>query len=242
MQEALLQAAEDPQLRSFLHEEAAFNTRIHRSLRGIPVPENLKANILKKASTPAPEDKIVVFPDWAKIAALVVLSGILLVSFFGPAPQNRDQLADGSDVTVASMSAFIELESFANQFLKDKKVSPNQYHQVNSVEEIRNYLLSHNLPEPHRLVKPVEVAERFDCTSLDYKGKKVSLINFAEKESGIRCHLFIAALGEFPCLTENKAIEVREYVDSSAALWTCGQRLYLMIVEAPREQLEIVMR
>lgn len=242
MQEALQRAAEDSQLRSFLHEEATFNSRIQSSLRSIAVPENLQANILKKASAPASEDKIVVFPSWAKIAALVVLSGILLVSFFGPTPHEMDPLAEDFGVSAASMSAFIELESFATQFLRDKKLPSAQYQQVNSVEEIRNYLLSNNLPEPHRLVKPVEVAERFDCTALDYKGKKVSLINFAEKKSGIRCHLFIAALGEFPCLSENQAIEVREYVDSSAALWTCGQRLYLMIVEAPRDQLEIVMR
>lgn len=239
VQKALGQAANDSQLQSFLHDEASFNLRIQKSLQSISIPENLKQDILTRCAE-QPDEKIIIFPWWAKVAAMVVLSGGLLVSFFGPTPQDSNPLA--AQVAAAGIDSFVELESFAKQFLKSPSLASNKYHHASSVDEIRNYLLSHNLPEPHLLVKPVEGAERFDCTSLDYKGNKVSLVNFAEKQSGIRCHLFIAALKEFPTLNQNKGVEVREYTDSSAALWTCGERVYLMIVEAPREQLDIVMR
>ncbi len=229
---ALSVAEQDQDLQNFLRENEQLDQRIRNALRqGCPIPASLKESILHPCHEQKKEQSRI-FPIWSRIAALFLLAALLTTLYINPNTPS-------TDIQIANIASMDDLELFANRYL-NSQTNP-QFNEVRSINEINQYLISQKLPEPHVLIKPIEAAERFGCGAIDYKGQKISLIRFREKRSQVACHLFIVSLKEFPQLPKNAPVQVKECSKGSAVRWSCSQRVYIMIFDAPKGQLDIVM-
>lgn len=237
-------ANQDETLTAFLREEEQFDARVRAALTTRSAPEGLKDRIIKGAAFGKPADTHLVFPYWAQAAAIFILVGVLIFTFLpGSDPQ---QMGEPQVAAAGMVTPFRSLENFAARLLQSDGLEQQSYHSVADLREIKSYLKAQDLPEPHvippSLETPVNLAEAFDCTSLQYGEHTISLVSFVDPESRIPCYLFIAKLDEFPCLGRHAQVRERQYEHSAAAVWSCGQRVYLLVVKGTTDQLQLVMR
>jgi hypothetical protein len=229
---ALSSAEQDLSLQDLLHENEQLDQRVRKALhQSCPVPVNLKQSILRACHAQKKEQSSI-FPMWGRIAALFLLAALIAILYINPD-------AATTDIQIANIASMDDLELFANRYLSSEEKS--QFNEVHSIDGIHQYFISRKLPEPHVLIKPIEAAERFGCGAVDYNGHKVSLIKFREKQSQTNCHLFVVSIKEFPQLPQNTPVQVKECPKGSSVRWSCSQRFYIMIFEAPKRQLEVVM-
>ncbi|MEM1057651.1 MAG: hypothetical protein AAGK14_00240 [Verrucomicrobiota bacterium] len=174
--EALEAVARDPELAAWLEEERAFDEGFAAKLAEVPVPPQLKEDILAG-------EKVVEFPGfWRRPAALAAVAAVLLAGVFsvavlfpGPEP--------AAATTAMSWQQFQQgaVGYYEGNTFQLKKMTPSQ-------EEAHAWLARHGAPSGFGLPPAMEGQPSMGCTVFEMDGHPVSLVCF--KMDGDLVHVF----------------------------------------------------
>jgi hypothetical protein len=169
--EALAQAARDPQLAAWVAEDQELHRLLNRSLRAIPVPADLKINILAGGKIVRPAFK------WRQSAWLAAAAAVMLLLSMTIRWLPREDAVDYAAFR-ETMSRFLNTEF--NQTLDLA---------TNDVPTLHQWLENAKAPIPSNLPSGLVEGAGLGCRVLDFHGSKVSLVCFRAR--GEVVHLFV---------------------------------------------------
>ncbi len=209
--EAQRQAASDPELKAWWHEEQAIDQIIGAKLAAVSIPPGLKAKLIA-APGPIPHPQ----RTWSRVALLAAAVIIALAVFFGSwrGPfQPATSLGDYRD----EMVAFI-------------KVEPNLELESAEMARLKSYLAKAEAPSEFTVPVNLEGYEPVGCRVLRYRGQDVSLICFKIAE-GKLAHLFLVDATAMPVPNSGSSPSLVQEGQWITAAWKEGEEIYLFTVQ-----------
>lgn len=214
--DALEQARRDPALAKWLAEETGFDAAISRKLKSIPVPPELKSNILAGG-------KIVKPIAWwrgpwlaaaAAFALLLGIGGLVLQSNRAPqfaafrATMIQHSLKDAEHVTFASRD----------------------------MSRIQQWFAEHGLQANLDLPATLAAQSVHGCRIVDWNGKKVGVICVMLNDKN-HTDLFVIDRTKFQNFHPTETPQFDQINDVATAAWSRGDKIYLLAGKVPRETL-----
>lgn len=221
--EALEQAERDPELGVWLQQERAFDDAFAAKLKEVPVPPNLKEEILAG-------QKIIPMPSiWQRPPALVAMAaaavfaiGLLLFTMLAP-DMGAQQLA-WKDFQKAAIN------KYEDPMFRLKKMTDN-------TEEVRAWLAQEQAPRGFVLPEGMRQKPPVGCTTFKVDGHTVSLVCFMTK-TGELAHLFMmprSGLSNPP--QDGDPAFVKDGAWSTAS-WSDGKLAMMVATKAPMPLLQ----
>lgn len=221
--EALEQAERDPELGVWLQQERAFDDAFAAKLREVPVPPNLKQEILAG-------QKVIPMPSiWQRPPALITLAatavfavGLLLLTVFVPSPSG--QPLAWKDFQEAAIG------TYESPFFRLKKTTDN-------TEEVRAWLAQEEAPRGFVLPEGMRKKPPIGCTTFSVDGHTVSMVCFMTK-TGELAHLFMmprSGLSDPP--QESEPLFAQDGAWSTAS-WSEGKLAMMVATKAPMPLLQ----
>ena len=214
--EALEAARHDPELARWLAQQTAVDAAVRETLGNLPVPANLRKQILAQVSAPS-----VARVWWRKPAfpaAAVVL--VALAAIVGVWQANQP---DTFDAYRQQMAALVSGDYDMNLKSTDLK-------------EIRQYLASQGWPSDYALTPAMQRLEAEGGSVIKWHGKKISLVCV---QAGDDTDLFLFVVPR-SVLPDAPATETPQFVSVGGmmtAAWSAGNQLYLLASHADEELL-----
>ena len=216
-QEALAQAERDPELSRWLQEDQKLFQLVHRSLRSIPIPPDLKANILAGGKIVRPRIW------WRQRASLAVAAGLALLLVWGGFWINRP--SEGKQALFrAEMGVFLDLH------LK----SLDQ--ESSDVQTLQTWLAGRDAPTQFALPAGLQGVPSLGCKVLQYQGAKVSLVCF--RDGATLLHLFVMERPDWEELGSADNPWLARDGSWNTAGWIEGHHAFLLASQAPAETLK----
>ena len=214
--EAVAQTERDPALRDWFREERRFDTEISAALEAVPLPANLRANILAGGKISRPR-------LWSgRRAVLALAAGILLLAALSGVWWQRTARLDGWQRD--SLAVISQLGSAAVHFdLENKDASV-----------LRAYLQEREAPAP---ILPVALQSlpALGCKTFQTQGWMVSIICF-QTAAGDVVHLAVKKEERARTRTESGPRFVEEGGWKTAS-WNAHGLTYMLATKASEEAL-----
>jgi hypothetical protein len=213
MAEALALAQSDPDLSLWFERHCAAQSALRAGLRGIPVPDGLREQILSEV--PA---QVSLHRRHRQVRATVGLALFTLVLGLGVLVWHPHQ-----DQTFAS---------FRGRMLKTALRGYRMGLETNNLGAIRSYLASANghgdADLPAGLVKRVGATEPTGCALLTWQGRPVSMFCFG-RGGKTDLWLFVIDRASMPHAPENTVPTVQRVSGTvAAAHWSRGGKFYFL--------------
>jgi len=221
--EALLLAARDPVLASWLAEHCARQEALRTKFRGIAAPAGLKEQIISEQA--AQEKSVFRRQNLAFAAAVIVAVLVVLVPFWFPHSKREDAFA-----TWQNRMAGVALRGYGMDFM------------TNNPAAIRVFLAQQSAPADYVLPGPLEKTAVAGCAIEDWQGAKVSMICFHTGRPlppGQQSDLWLFVMDRSRMKTAPPPGS-RQFVQISrlrAVTWTQGDRLYMLGTEEDEQRL-----
>ena len=230
MRQALDLAENDPELASWLSREQTFDAVISGKLAAIPVPANLKAEILAAGKV----SKAPVFWRDARTlisaAAAVALAAVVVWkqdmtpasanTIAAAAPSRQSQVTLG-DFRAEMAESFAQMQSVG--FTPDLRTDNEQ--QI--TDFLRQRVSMSNAPDMDKVVDQLQDVRLFGCRIAEWRGRRVSMICLTR--DGEQAHLFVIQKG---ALTGDPEVSERT-IDNCAgypvAAWRDLNNAYVLV-------------
>jgi hypothetical protein len=171
--EALEQATRDPELASWFSKQRGFDALIVEKLNSIQPPPSLQSAILDSIRS-GPSRIRLPFGSILAMAAILVLSGILLSLMFRQSDSDSRSLAQYQNAALAVLSGGApRLDLMTSDFSRTQE-----------------YLLERAAPRAPAVPASLQELQTAGCRAIDWNGKMVSLTCF-RLPSGELLHLFV---------------------------------------------------
>lgn len=213
-------AGTDPILARGGLEEDELDRIIGLKLRGMPVPSDLKARLLriKPARIPLP-------PSGTRKLALLTAAIAVLAVFFGS--------------WRGPFQPSVSLADYREEMVSFIRIDPVLEMETPQLARITAFLKNAGAPSrlnlPHKLL---QMQHPLGCRLLRFRGQDVALICFG-REQGQLVHLFVVHQEALAHLRESdKALHYKAEGDWMTATWIEGDQAYLITVEGDRAKLE----
>jgi hypothetical protein len=168
--EALALAKSDPELSKWFEEELALEAEVSRKVHSIPVPSNLRSNILAGRKLVRPDGLWQRRGWFSLVASLLVLLSVLVFWFQRPAA-----------------SDFAKFETEMTEFLTSKLDGLD--FQTEELGEIRAWLAAHGSSDDFVLPERLAELQGLGCRLIDWRGNLVTLICFTSGSDEV--HLLV---------------------------------------------------
>jgi hypothetical protein len=209
--EALEQARRDPELQKWFAEQIALEARLQARLEtAIPIPRELKTELLtlRKISRPAAWW----FRPWRlAVAATAVL--LLGVGLFFLLPRHQTQLA-----SFRGMMAFYAAQKRGHVVFESHDFAA-----------IREWLQSRGVSTNFDLPTALPERSTEGCRVVDWNGHKATMLCFVR--NGAHMDLFVMDRAGLPDLPENSAPQYAAAGGLVTAVWSKGEKVYLLTGE-----------
>jgi hypothetical protein len=206
----------DPELEQFGKESAEFNARVHQALAEIPVPPNLREQILARS-------KIIPVRGWRRqrpllaIAAAFVLLGALAILFLRPAPEDRTFTGFRSRMVAFAIRQY-SMDIHTNQFAA-----------------VQSYLARTGAPADFPLPTALANSPVMGGAKLSWQGKPVGMVCFAAK-TGQTLYMFVIDSADIPGAPA--AFDLAPQKSLATAAWHSAGKTFLIAGDVPLEELE----
>jgi hypothetical protein len=171
--EALEQATRDPEVASWLTKQRGFDALIVEKLSSIQPPPSLQSAILDSIRS-GPSKNRLPFRSILAMAAILVLSGVLLSLMFRQSDPDSRSLAQYQNAALAVLAGGIpRLDLMTPDFSRAQE-----------------YLLERAAPRAPAIPASLQELQTAGCRAIDWNGKMVSLTCF-RLPSGELLHLFV---------------------------------------------------
>jgi hypothetical protein len=171
--EALEQATRDPELASWFSKQRGFDALIVEKLNSIQPPPSLQSAILDSIRS-GPSRIRLPFGSILAMAAILVLSGILLSLMFRQSDSDSRSLAQYQNAALAVLSGGApRLDLMTSDFSRTQE-----------------YLLERAAPRAPAVPASLQELQTAGCRAINWNGKMVSLTCF-RLPSGELLHLFV---------------------------------------------------
>ncbi len=215
VREALALVAGDPALAHWWQEQRRIHTVLRDQFRHLPVPANLKDQILARQKT--------VTLGWWRgsrfqiTAAAAVLMVLFAVLFWRPS----------SDPDTFALYRDRMVRMVIREYRMDVTTSAEQ--------EIRAFLRGSQGHADYRLPAPMADVPLFGAGRLTWQGKPVSMICF-ERRADALMYLFVIDRTAFAVAPDSPP-EFAEVAQRPTVSWTDGSRLYVLASETDEQDL-----
>ena len=214
--EALEQARRDPELAHWLAQQTAFDAVVSETLRDLPVPANLRKQILAHVSAPPIARAWWRQPAFRAAAvalvALATLAGVWLAN-----------QPDTFDAYRQQMAALVSGDYDMNLKSTDLK-------------EIRQYLASRGWPSDYALTPAMQRLEAEGGSVIKWHGKKISLV-CVQAGDDKDLFLFVVPRSTLPDAPATETPQFASVDGMMTAAWSVGEQLYLLASHADEKLL-----
>ena len=220
LSDALEQMRQDPILQRWFEESVAFDAAMTERLRGIAVPSDLRESILAGAKVSRQPRWKHRLSQWSIAAALIlsVAIGNLIWRETRPA-----QLAGWQKTALGIISSLVRNESSFDAQSRD-------------ASELVNWLRANHAPAAENLPENLGKLATLGCKTFSWNGSPISVICFMRPDGGL-VHLVTAnATPATAAVAKGKPTLVR-HRDWTAATWRQGDKVCMLALEGPPEQL-----
>ncbi len=212
--EPLEHARRAPELSKWLDEETTLDAAISRKLKSIPVPPELKSNILAGG-------KIVKPAAWWHRPRLAAAAAIVLL--FGVAglwlqSSSRPQFAAFRDTMIQNSLRDSEHVAFMSQ----------------DMASIRKWFAEHNMKANFDLPASLHNQPVHGCRVVDWNGQKVALICVALNGKD-HADLFVIDRARFRGFTPSETPRFEQSDGVVTATWNRGGKVYMLAGKGNRE-------
>jgi len=217
--EALEQARRDPLLERWFSEAIAFDTTMTEKLRATEVPAGLRETILAgvKVSRPLRSP----FVKWAIAAALISMA---IVGFLiWHEPRKPSGLAGWQNHALHVVSSLVRHESSFDA-------------QSRNADELLAWLRVNDAPAAQTLPQELEKLESLGCKTFSWNGIPVSVICFTRPDGGLIHLVATNAVAPIRRTTKGEP-ELAQQGQWATATWREGDKIYMLAMEGPRDQL-----
>jgi hypothetical protein len=218
--EALAQARRDPVLERWFSESIAFDAAMTENLRAIEVPNDLRESILVGVKISRPLRWTSPIVRWA-IAAAVLAAAI--VGSLTLRETIRPRLSGWQAQSLRTITSLVDGRS-------------NFDAQSHRASQLVNWLQTNQAPFASKLPKNLETLESLGCKTFLWNQELVSVICFTRPDGGL-IHLVItkaSAVSDRELKGEPQLVQHGEW---ATATWREGDKVYMLALEGPREQL-----
>ena len=206
----------DPELEQFRKQSAEFNARVHQALAEIPVPSNLREQILARS-------KIVPVRGWRQhqhrlaMAAGFVLLGALAILWMRPPREDTTYVGFRS-----RMVAFA-----VRQYSMDLH--------TNQLAAVKSYLARNGAPADFTLPAGLAASPVVGGAKLSWQGKPVGMVCFTAT-SGQTLYMFAIDSANAP--GAGATLETSKEKNLSSVTWQSAGRTFLLAGDVPLPDLE----
>lgn len=219
--EALEQARRDPILQHWFEESAAFDSAMTKRLRAIEVPPDLREDIFAGVKVSRPlrwRDSF--FIKWAIAAALVLSAALGSLIWHNTRPVH---LIGWQNQALVVISSLVKTESSFDL-------------QSHNPAELVSWLRSNRAPAAQTLPANLEKLESLGCKTFSWNGTPVSVVCFMRPDGGLIHFVATAATPATDHIGKLKPTLLRQGKWTTAT-WREGDRIYMLALEGPPEQL-----
>lgn len=205
--EALAHARRDPRLGRWLEQQLALDATMCAQLREVPVPPDLRRNILARYPTApvvAPPRRR---PGWRALAAPVAVAAAIA----------------GLWITTRRPTFEAYRQHVAGLVMRDYEMSIKS----KDLDEIRSYLAAQGSPSDYTLTPAMQRLDAEGGSAIGWRGRKVSLICL-EGPSDRDLFLFVVARSAFPDAPTAATPQFARVGDMTTATWSVDDELYLL--------------
>lgn len=251
-----LQLAEvDPELAGLRSEIESFDASMRDCLRSIPVPADLKGNILAAMRA----NKVVAFPEsaaaaaahssnaWARwfhpaafgaAAAIVILLALTFTFWQRPVPGPAPLEVAGLEPERASVGDISALMDKAHTLYSSLRPT----FKSNQGEEILKYLRNRGSVVPTSLPGDVDWDRSFACDVVMIDGVEVSIVCFKAPDNSRTMHLFTFQRSAFPGLQLPGTPEIHDNPGGCCAAWGTEDQVHVLFSDKGEDNLRKVLR
>ena len=208
-------AGNDPELDQLRNESAEFNARVHHALAEIPVPPDLREQILARR-------KIIPVSGWRRhqvllrIAAAFLILGTLAAVFWRPSSEDK---------TFAGFRS--RMVAFAiRQYSMDIH--------TNQLASVQSHLASHGAPAQFSLPPGLAATPVIGGASFAWQGKPVGMVCF-KATGGETLYMFVIDSADAP---GSRDFEVSPQKNLGTVTWRSAGKTFLIAGEVPLQDLE----
>jgi len=205
--EALELARRDPALAQWFDEQGAFDAALRDRFQQIPVPVDLREQILARLPSRAREivwwRRPAVRSIAAGIAALAVMAGFWLAT-------RRDNFDAYREEMVAIVSGAYEIRFKSSDF-----------------DQIRNYLASRGSPSDYALTPALQGLDTEGVSVIQWRGRNVSLICL-DAGADRDLFLFVAHRSVFRDAPATASPQFSRVAGMATASWSAGNHIYFL--------------
>lgn len=221
LREAMEKLPQRPALMEQFAQEQAFDRAMCKCVAEVPVPENLRAEILAAAKMDSAMPRWQRLP-WLAAAAVVMLAG-LVFSLYEP---------KAGDPTLAQFET--EIVSIFDT-MKDRGFGLD--HVTGEIANVSAWLGSQGAPKPYVIKPCTKEARPFGCRVVPWRGHKVAMVCYGREGQG--AHLFVVQRDSLKDLPDVKTPRKVERVEGyPVASWSCSKYVYVMMGDSPDTNLD----
>lgn len=221
LKEAMEMLPQRPAVMESFAAEQAFDRKICKCLGDVPIPENLKSEILASAKLNSTVPRWQRLP-WLAAAAVIALTG-LAFTIYQPVR---------ADPTVAQ---------FENEIVDIFDTMKNSGYGIDHVtgefSNVSAWLATQGAPKPYGVKPCTKEARPFGCRTVNWRGQKVAMVCFGRGDQG--AHLFVVSKESLKDSPEpadpDKVQRVEGY---PVASWACRKYVYVMMGDSPDTKLD----
>lgn len=219
--EAMEQSRRDPELQKWFAKEVALHTRLQARLKAaVPVPPELKSNLLALRKTIRPA------PWWfrpmnlAAAAAILIVAGSLLLLL----PEKLSPVA-----------------SFRETMARDSlQTEGHVIFESHEMAEIQQWLQARGMESHFDLPAMLQSGTPQGCRVVDWNGHKATMICFF-LQGGEHMDLFVMDRAGLPDFPDNGAPQFAGADGLMTAMWASGGKVYLLTGQS-QDDLEKVLQ
>lgn len=221
LREALERLPVRPDLMEQFVQDQAFDRKMCHCLGGVPVPENLKGEILAAAKVSQ------TIPRWQRLPWLAAAAAVLLTG-----------LALSLYPTHAASPTLAQFETeIVDMFDSMKNQGFGLDHVTGEIANVSAWLGTQGAPRP-AVIKPcTKEARPFGCRTVNWRGQKVAMVCYGRGDQ--EAHLFVLpkdSLKDCPTLLVPDGVQrVEGYPVVS---WSCRKYVYVMLGDSPETKLD----
>ncbi|SKA98259.1 hypothetical protein SAMN02745166_02714 [Prosthecobacter debontii] len=210
-----------PELAAWFSQEQAFDRCLCKAISEMPIPENLRAEILAAAKLSAAVPRWQRLP-WLATAAAVLLGGLIFVI---REPEPKQTSLAQFETEIVDMFDHMKTEGFGLE------------HVTGELSNVSAWLGNQGAPKPYIVQPGTKEARPFGCRIVTWRGQKVAMVCFGRGNQ--EAHLFVVlrdSLNDMPANIEPQKVE---HVDGyPVAAWSCRKCAYVMMGSSPETKLE----
>ena len=213
---ALDQVNRDPDLAAWFSEQRALDVAITNAICSIPIPQDLRVNILAGAKVSQRRfwrTRPVLFAIAASVMLLAVINGLWT---------RASRLDSWQDDALAVISTFVPgHEPFD--------------HQAADSQELQQWLVTQNAPAPEVIPAALQTVPTLGCKTISSGGRSVSIICFRLRD-GHMVHLVVTKASGLRHSPPSKPTFAKEG-DWVTASWTENGRACMLATKGPSQLL-----